>query len=136
MPWPSQNLLSNPAPVLRRYTVWFIVLVMLFSVLGVASILVRKWLGIPNRGWIRFLPLALALTPILVIAPLWWWRTRWIRRAVRESGWRLCTHCAYDVSTLAPSGTCPECGQHYDVEKDAALWADAGVKPPQPAPPQ
>ncbi len=55
-------------------------------------------------------------------------RRRSIRRSLRESQGRLCTHCAYDVSKLAPSGTCPECGKPYDIEKDKVLWEVVGAR--------
>ena len=99
--------------------------------LSPASVIARRVLGIPNRGIVRLIPLAFSVTPMFIVGPIWWWRTAWVRRAVRDSGWRLCTHCAYDVSALSPSGTCPECGNAYDVKRDAALWEQAGCgRPP------
>lgn len=130
MPLPGHDVLSSPAPVVRRWTWWCLSITMLSSGLAVAFVIVRKSLGVPNSGWVRFAPLVLGLAPIVIIAPLWWWRTRWVRRAVRESGWRLCPYCAYNLSTLGDAGVCPECGNAFDIESDARFWEDIGVKRP------
>lgn len=113
---------SELAPVMRRAIRWWTILTIAFAAAGFVAILLRDQLGLPRTGWYRFMPLALGLGPLLIINPLYLWRTAWLRRALRTSGGRLCTHCAYDVSTLAPVGTCPECGNAYDIHKDRSLW--------------
>jgi hypothetical protein len=121
----APNVTADP-PVLRRLTRWCVVLILLSAAAALAWVLLRRPLNLPRTGAARLIPLAIGLSPVLVVMPWWVWRTRSIRRAVRESGWRLCTHCAYDVSALPTAGTCPEGG--YDVEKDAHLWEAAGLR--------
>ncbi len=87
-----------------------------FAVAAIAWLILRKPLGLP-RGFAYDFG-----APILGLTPLWLLRTRRIRRALLKSEGRLCTHCAYDVSTLDPAGTCPECGRPYDIARDAPLW--------------
>ncbi len=99
-----------------------------FSVITVAWVGLRGVLGLPRGGWWRYMPLALALLPIVVVLPWWIWRTSWIRRGLLSSGGRICTHCGYDVSSLAPSGVCPECGGPYDIRRDRRLWENVGAE--------
>lgn len=122
MPWRSISKSLAVPPVMRRGVWW---LLGLSAFCGLAAVLwwvLRGPLGVPRGFAYRYGAVVLGLLPIMVLGPWWTRRTRHIRRALRESGGRLCTHCAYDVSTLAPSGTCPECGKPYDGEKDKPLW--------------
>lgn len=115
-------------PVMRRGAVWVIGLSAFFVLASLAWVVLRGPMGVP-RGWMhRYGSLSLVGVPFLVIWPAWWVRTRNIRRAIVESGGRLCPHCAYDVASLAPAGACPECGGHYDVVKDRAMWEAVGVR--------
>ncbi len=116
----------HTAPVVRRWTLTCTAVALGLGAVGVGYALLREYLGLPWHGWYKLIPLALVWMPIFVVAPIWYLRTRAVRRAIHRSGGRLCTHCAYDLSTLGPAGTCPECGRAYDVEKDAALWAELG----------
>ena len=106
----------------------------MFLLAPIAWVLLRGPMGVPRGvgGWGRFVyrygGLVLVAVPFFVIWPWWLLRTRSIRRALLASEGRLCTHCAYDVSTIAPSGTCPECGKPYDIEKDKPLWEAVGVR--------
>ncbi len=119
---------STLPPVMRRGVFWWLALTCAFAAVAAAWVLLRGPLGLPRHGVFRFVPLALGLTPLLVINPLYLWRTSWIRRAAAEANGRLCTHCAYNVTGLPVVGRCPECGCAYDVEKDRPLWEDAGMR--------
>lgn len=121
------------APVMRKGVRWWLATTILCCVLACVWLMLRGPLKLPRDGVYRFVPLAIALIPLLVVNPLYLWRTLWLRRALHRSSGRLCTHCGYDVSTLAAQGTCPECGLGYDTEKDRPLWGtflkeDEGVK--------
>lgn len=113
---------------MRRGLWWLFGLSAFLVLAAVAWPVLRKPLGVPRGFAYRFGPMVLGLLPILVVWPWWYFRTRSIRKALLESEGRLCTHCAYDVSTLEPSGTCPECGKPYDIEKDKVLWEAAGMR--------
>ena len=97
------------------------------SIATVVFVIVRGPLGIPRSGVWRFVPLMMGLSPIVVSMPVGHWMLRGIRREWHATGGRLCTHCAYDVSDLAPAGTCPECGGAYDIAADAEIWAASGL---------
>lgn len=128
MPTPSPSKPQVFPPVMRRGLWWLLGLSAFFVLAAVAWAVLRKPLGVPRGFAYRFGAMVLGLLPILVIFPCWFFRTRSIRRALLESEGRLCTHCAYDVSTLEPSGTCPECGKPYDIEKDKVLWEAVGAQ--------
>ena len=115
-------------PVMRRGLLWWFGLSIVFPVLTIAWVVLRDRLGLPRHGGFRFVPLALALVPIVIVTPLWLLRTRSIRRDLLASGGRLCTRCGYNVAALAPSGTCPECGSRYDVEADKEQWRSVGAR--------
>ncbi len=83
--------------------------------------------------WAQVIPASLGLLSCIVF-PLQFQSRRHIRRAWRDSGGRLCTHCAYDLSALEPEGLCPECGRAYDVESDAILWKVVGLTRDKPSP--
>lgn len=119
---------SSPTlpPVMRRGVAWWLGALFTCAIAACGWIALRRPLGLPRDGVYRYVPMMLGLAPILLVNPLYLWRTAWLRRALAASNGKLCTHCAYDVSGLAPSGTCPECGGAYDVEADAKLWQ--GVK--------
>lgn len=108
--------------IVRRGIVWWMALTIFFAACGLGWLLLREPLGLPRGGLFRFVPLAFGVTPIVIVNPLYLWRTAWLRRAARATDGRLCTRCAYDVSGLAGSGTCPECGGSFDVEKDRGAW--------------
>lgn len=115
-------------PVMRRALYVWVGVSVCCAVAAIAWLILRKPLGVPRGFAYRFGSLILGLTPLLVLTPLWLLRTRHIRRALLESAGRLCTHCAYNVSTLEPAGTCPECGKPYDIEKDKPLWEAVGAR--------
>lgn len=113
---------SKFPPVMRRGMYWWVGLTLGFAALAVAWLALRRPLGLPRTGVVRYVPLVLGLTPVLVVNPLYLWRTWWLRRAVDAADGRLCTHCAYDVNGLDEKGACPECGGAYDIEVDRETW--------------
>ena len=115
-------------PVMRRGVWWLLGLTVLFAVAAVAWVVLRGPLGVPRGFAYRFGALVLVAVPFVVVWPVWLLRTRHIRRALLRSEGRLCTHCGYDVSTLAAAGVCPECGGLYDIEKDREVWEAVGVR--------
>ena len=115
-------------PVMRRGVWRLLGLTAIFAVAAVAWVGLRGPLGVARGFAYRFGALVLVAVPFVVVWPLWLLRTRHIRRALLRSEGRLCTSCAYDVSTLAPAGTCPECGGSYDIEKDRVVWEAVGVR--------
>ena len=115
-------------PVLRRGLYWLFGLTIACALVSIAWVLLRKPMGVPRGFWYRYGALGPSLAPLLIIWPYWLWRTRSIRRALQDSQGRLCTHCAYDVSCLKPSGTCPECGRAYDIDQDKVLWEAVGAR--------
>lgn len=130
---PSPSKPKVLPPVMRRGVWWMLGLSAFFVLAPIAWVALRKPLGVPRGLAYRYGALVLVAVPFVIIQPLWVLRTRYIRKALVESEGRLCTHCAYDVSSLPPSGTCPECGKPYDIEKDkvlreavGALYGDAG----------
>jgi hypothetical protein len=122
------------APVVRRSTIVWLSSAALFMLLAVVWLVLRGPLGLPRGGFYRVLPLTLILIPWVVFLPLWHWRVRRFRRALFASRFRLCTHCAYDLSSLAPTGTCPECGHGYDAVRDVARWEQTGAPYAEPRP--
>jgi hypothetical protein len=122
------------APVVRRSAAIWLGSAAIFMLLAVVWLVVRGPLGLPRGGFFRVLPLTLIVVPWVVFLPLWHWRVRCFRRALFASRFRLCTHCAYDLATLAPTGTCPECGHSYDAGRDVATWDQTGAPYAEPRP--
>ncbi len=115
-------------PVMRRGLWWLLGLSTFMGLSAVAWVVLRGPLGVPRGFAYRYGALFLGLPPVVVLLPWWLYRTRSIRQALLESEGRLCTHCAYNVSTLEPAGTCPECGKPYDIDKDKVLWEAVGAR--------
>lgn len=124
---PSSHESLVVPPVMRRGLKWSLWLTVLTGTTAVAWVLLRDVIGMPRGFAYRYGALLVGTVPLGVIWGWWLFRTRHIRRAVAAGG-RLCTHCAYDVSALSPSGTCPECGGPFDMEKDKALWKAGGAR--------
>jgi hypothetical protein len=132
---PTQSAQRVFPPVMRRGLYLYLGLCCLFALAAIGWVILRNPMGVP-RGWAyRYGAMIPGFMPLLVFMPLWFLRTRHIRLALHEAQGRLCTHCAYDVSRLPPSGTCPECGHHYDIEKDKPLWQAIGASLPDSTPP-
>lgn len=116
----------NLPPVMRRGAYWWLAATLFFAAAAIAWQLLKQPLGLPRSGIYRFVVLALGLTPVLVVNPIYLWRTAWLRRAVKAADGRLCRHCAFDLNGLPANGSCPECGNTYDTEADRALWLSSG----------
>lgn len=119
---PPWLMASGFPPVMRRTIWWWLGATCLCVLVAGMWLVLRAPLGLPRDGVYRFVPAAISLGPLLVVNPVYLWRTAWLRRAAATTEGRLCTHCAYDVTGLAPAGTCPECGEAYDVDADKHLW--------------
>ena len=117
-------------PVLRRISVRCFWVSLAVVILTIAFVIVRDIRHWPRRPWNVITPIIGGFTPACIIFPLGWWLRRGIVREWHEASGRLCTHCAYNVSTLAAAGTCPECGGEYDSQADAATWTKAGLTSP------
>lgn len=114
--------------MMRRGLWWLLGLSTVMGLGAVAWVVLREPLGVPRGFAYRYGALFLGLPPVVVLLPLWLFRTRSIRKALLKSEGRLCTHCAYNVSALAAAGTCPECGNPFDIEKDKVLWEAVGAR--------
>ncbi len=99
------------------------------AVLLVIGFLFLRWyFNWPRTGWLRMVPLIGGLVPSCIIFPIGWLMRRSLYREWHGSDGRLCMYCGYNVSALAVAGTCPECGNAYDVERDGAVWAKSGLR--------
>lgn len=64
------------------------------------------------------------------------WMRASFRREFRVAHDRLCTHCGYNLHALGDAGLCPECGNDFDIARDAGAWKRAGMSVPEsPMPP-
>lgn len=121
------HLRTGPA-VLRRTTRVCIVLSCLCVVVACGVLLWRSMLAPRREAWQRYVVLALGLMPLAVIYPVGYWVQRHVRRDWSRSQGKLCTCCGYDLSNLRNRGACPECGETYDIDADAAMWAEVGLE--------
>lgn len=121
----SLNWMACP-PVIRRSVRNYVLAALLACAAGLALVVFRDALGIPREPWGRYGPLFFGLMPIFVFWPMFLLGRRRIARQFKEARGRLCTHCAYNLSPMGASGTCPECGKLFDVEADIAMWKSAG----------
>ncbi|MDX2148768.1 MAG: hypothetical protein SFZ23_14740 [Planctomycetota bacterium] len=121
-------------PVIRRAVVLWSTFAVLFALAGAAWLIFGKFFGLSRRGLWSFVPVGLGLTPILVLLPFWHWRVRRLRQALFQSRFRLCTNCAYDLSSHPATGSCPECGKPYDAARDVLIWAAQGAPYTEPRP--
>lgn len=123
-------------PVLWRISRRCFALTVLCVALAIGTAIARGTLPPSSQTATRYAVMAFGFAPVLIIYPLGYLTQRRITRQWRRTNGRLCTFCAYDVSTLDDPGTCPECGTPYDTERDAAMWADVGlVRADAPGPP-
>lgn len=127
------QLVGTPHVIASAVRLW-VGLAIIFVFAAVAWAVLRKLNIVPRPGFSRLVTPVLGAVPIVVLLPLWHWRTRHLRRALFASRFRLCTNCAYDLSSLAPTGTCPECGETYDAVADVELWSLQGAPYTEPRP--
>jgi hypothetical protein len=118
-----KHKLFEPMPaMLARQRAWLVGVSIACVVIALVLLAVTALPNLPRpRVW-KLATTVIALFPAVVLQPLWHWRKGWLRDLARKNRGRLCTHCAYNVSTLEPAGTCPECGESYDHAADAPLW--------------
>jgi hypothetical protein len=121
----SLNWMACP-PVIRKRVRNYVLAALLACAAGIGLVVFRDPLGIPYEPWGRYGPLVFALMPILVFWPMFLLGRRRFFRVFKEAGGRLCTHCAYNLSPMGESGTCPECGKPHDAKADKAMWEVAG----------
>ncbi len=111
-------------PVVRRLY-WWMVLPALFAI-GYPVIMrvpaVLDAIATLNHWVIVAIP-AVVLLPIFVAFLGVWRGTRRIKRAVAAASGRACLNCIYDLSGLADTGACPECGRAFDTTADQRSWA-------------
>jgi hypothetical protein len=97
-----------------------------------AGLRVGRWAQVAVLAWLAVMIAVLATMHIRL--------RRQLRREFEAAAGRLCTHCAYNLKDLPPTGGCPECGHEYDAEFDARTWHGAGFEMPEqvapsPSPP-
>lgn len=125
-PQPSRSMFAGP-PVLWRAARRCFGLSVLCAIIAVGTAIVRGNLPPHHRTTARYVIMAFGLAPVVVIYPIGYVFQRHVGRQWCRANGRLCTYCAYNVSNLADTGTCPECGNTYDLERDAAMWAEIGL---------
>lgn len=114
--------------MMGRVARWSLAISVALAGSTVIYVALRNALGWPRGGIVRWVPVVMGAAPLVVVFPVAYLRLRWIRRAWRSSGGRVCTRCAYEVNGLPPTGVCPECGGGYDVKGDAGAWAAGGLR--------
>jgi predicted RNA-binding Zn-ribbon protein involved in translation (DUF1610 family) len=133
LPSRCYNPIAKMPPVMRRGMYWFLCGTLVFVAIAVAIEVTRDVMGVRKTRWLTLLTVAVGWVPLLVLLPIWRWRTLGIRRLVRSSDYRVCIHCGYDLASLSENGTCPECGRPYEMEAVRDVWKRSGfaVPPPQ-----
>jgi hypothetical protein len=114
-------LKPGPPMLLRRRKLLLIATLVCFAAAGTYVVL-DDALNLRHRRYWKFGAILVAITPPVVLRPIWFLRIRGLRDRAERARGRLCGHCAYDVSDLGMTGTCPECGGAFDVKRDAKLW--------------
>ena len=111
-------------PYSRRFNARLLLLEWAFAAVLAGIITFTSYLeSVVRQGpWGMLLFFALAMS--LPMLPVFYCRrvNRLHLRELERSGWRLCTHCTQDLTGLGTTGICPECGQRFDVVRDAAAW--------------
>lgn len=125
-----RNLISPGVgpPVLWRTSRWCLALSVACVVTAFGMLVYRSTLAPQRQAWHRYVIMTGGFLPAVLIYPIGYVIQRRTIRDWHVAGGRLCAHCGYDVSTLADPGTCPECGNTYDLEQDAPMWAEVGLK--------
>ena len=116
-------------PVLWRTSRWCLALACLCVAASFAIVILRGTLLSNRQAWQRFAIMSFGFAPALVIYPIGYLIQRRTLRAWRLAEGRLCARCGYELTAHPDAGTCPECGNSYDLERDAHLWAQVGLKP-------
>lgn len=77
----------------------------------------------------RTFPLWPYLAAILAAGPLlagaWWqYHTRRRLRTLIDMDWSACLYCFHDLRGIGMRGTCPECGQPFELYRTREKWKD------------
>lgn len=129
---------SGPPPTpnaISRAVSLFVIATALCLLAAIAWPILGRFQIVPRGGMYRLVSPTFILFPIFVLLPFWHWRVRKLRSALFASRFRLCTNCAYDLSTHAPTGVCPECGCPFNAATDVEIWAAQGAPYTEPRPP-
>jgi hypothetical protein len=113
---------SSPA-VIKRLTRWRDVQTL--SVVALIVLVLGNRLGdlggrLPNRIAIPLATAPFAAYMAAAVLHRRGWRR--LRREYSSSGGRLCTGCGHTLGGLGEVGTCPECGQSFDIPRDRTAW--------------
>lgn len=114
-------------PVLWRTSRRCLVLAILSVAVAFGTLLYRGTIAPQRRPWHRYVIMTAGFIPAVVIYPVGYLVQRRTVRDWHRARGRLCAHCGYDVSALDDPGTCPECGNPYGLEQDAAMWNEVGL---------
>jgi len=114
-------------PVLWRTSRWCLVLACLSVSISIGTVILRRAGLAPRQSWQMPVITVFGLAPAVVIYPVGYLVQRRTVRDWHRARGRLCAHCGYDVSALDDPGTCPECGNSYDLEQDAPMWKEVGL---------
>lgn len=123
---PSATPAAAIPPAVRRL-VWWMVLPLVSTILGAASLAlpsVRAWMG---KGGIMFavgIPLVCFVPMFIAIIGMAVAQRR-IRAKVIAADGRVCIHCVHDLRGLPDQGLCPECGRPVNAVTDRPRWKRA-----------
>lgn len=123
---------SDLPHAVRRLAWWWV----LPAIVVTAGALWFKF-GDSSSWFARGAPWPGLLVPLVVFAPLFVsiaavsMGMRRLKRVFAASGGRVCTSCVHDLQGLGESGSCPECGRPFEIERDRRAWAQAGVGKPR-----
>jgi hypothetical protein len=123
-PWPDY--------VVRRDRIATVILIVCLAVSVLGPVVFDSLLGRGRRlpEWASPMLFAVSLAEYALYIGA---NRRRLRRAAEAAEFTLCTHCAYDISSLERTRKegedgrhlrCPECGTLVDVREARVLWLD------------
>jgi hypothetical protein len=133
-PFKRPFLLSewNHAPPYVRWLGWrYLLFACVFSSAAIAMAILKRPLGMRGVDWFKWATLGVGLVPLVAVMPICQWMLGRTRRKFEAARGRLCTHCGYDLTGLAPKGACPECGKSFEADRDAEAWRRVGFALPE-----